>query len=162
MTEELSSVNPLPILFFSFVVHKLEMQKEMFFLKEDKLRSVLYTFLSWLSTTILQLRDLVEVKANDDVPAPPEQEQTVKNDDDDIVFVDSGKDFTCNTVMWFGKYKGQRLGTIPWSYFVWMENNGILDYEAVSYVNLKKYYLLHHKHYRRLLLDRIRGNSHKS
>lgn len=38
-----------------------------------------------------------------------------------IQFLPQG--FTDDSIMFYGKYKGKRLGSIPWPYLVWLDDN---------------------------------------
>jgi hypothetical protein len=38
-----------------------------------------------------------------------------------IQFLPQG--FTDDTIMFYGKYKGRRLGDIPWAYLIWLDEN---------------------------------------
>lgn len=44
---------------------------------------------------------------------------------DEEVPADPAYEFTENDVMYFGKYKGKKLGDIPETYFVWLWKNGL-------------------------------------
>lgn len=64
--------------------------------------------------------------------------------EDDDLFKEEKKEVTDDTVMWFGKYKGLKVGEVPADYLMWCYENAVESETLGKYIR---------KHYRDLLQE---------